>query len=63
VKYVLFAEMLQKAILGDMDAVNEVLCLYEPLINYYSLIDGKYDEDCRQYIMEHLIKRISKFKI
>ena len=62
-KHKTFKDLLQSAIGGNIDAINEILHLYEPLINHYSMIDGDFDEDCRQYIMLHLVTRIPKFKI
>jgi len=56
-------ELLQKAIRGDTDSINMILCLYEPLIRYHSMIGGSFDEDCCQYIMLHLVRRITKFRI
>ena len=58
-----FTELLQQATYGDMDAIDKILRLYEPLINHHCMISDKYDEDCRQYIMLNLVKRIAKFKI
>ncbi len=37
--------------------------LYMPLINRYSVIDGRLDEDCRQYILIHIALNIGKFII
>jgi len=61
--YKSFEEMMQKAILGDVEALNKLLYIYEPLINYRSKIDGEFDEDCRQYIMMRIMKNIPKFKL
>jgi len=62
-KYGSFTELLQQAILGDMDAINEILCIYEPLIKKHSKTNGVYDEDRCQHIMEKLVERIPKFRI
>ena len=45
------------------DAVEQILILYMPLINRYSMIDGQLDEDCRQYILIRITLSISKFII
>lgn len=58
-----FSEILQKAIDGNSEAMNEILLLYQPLINRKSVIMGVFDEDCRQHIMLHIVKNIHKFKI
>ena len=56
-----FVEILQKAIAGDNEAINEILLLYQPLINRKSVVKGAFDEDCRQHIMLHIVKNIHKF--
>lgn len=58
-----FVDILQKAIDGDNDAMDDILWLYLPLINRNSIIDGVFDEDCRQYIMLRIVNQIRKFKI
>ena len=57
-----FELSLQQAIDGDNDAIMRIIELYEPLINNNSIIDGKFDEDLKQYILLRLIRKISKFK-
>ena len=39
------------------------LLLYMPLINRLSSYAGNLDEDCRQYIMLHIVLHISEFRI
>lgn len=58
-----FRACLTKAISGDNEALSKVLELYLPLINHDSVINGRFDEDCRQYIFMRLIDGIRKFKI
>lgn len=58
-----FRELLIRAVSGDHAAVEEILLLYMPLINRYSVIDGRLDEDCRQYILIHIALNIGKFII
>ena len=57
-----FSELLRKAVDGEPEAVDEILRLYLPLINRNSVIDGVFDEDCRQYILLHAAKQIKKFR-
>lgn len=57
-----FELTLQQAIDGDNEAIMRIIELYEPLINNNSVIDGKFDEDLKQYILLRLIRKISKFK-
>ncbi len=57
-----FETMLQLAVNGDNDAIMGIIELYEPLINNNSIIDGKFDEDLRQFILLRLVRKICKFK-
>jgi hypothetical protein len=58
------AKVIKKAILGDEKSFLEIVKIYEPLINKYSLdyLDNKIDEDCKSIIIEKLYKEIRKFK-
>lgn len=58
-----FRMLLQSAVAGDHEAVEQILKLYMPLINKNSVIDGRLDEDCRQYILIHIALNIGKFII
>lgn len=58
-----FYIMLTSAISGNSEAIEKILELYAPLINSTAILYGKPDEDLRQYIILHIIKKISKFKI
>lgn len=58
-----FYIMLTSAVSGNSEAIEKILELYAPLINSSSLLYGKPDEDLRQYIILHIIKKIPKFKI
>lgn len=58
-----FRQLLTDAISGDSGSVERILELYKPLIERASFVDGRYDEDCRQYILMRLIDGIRKFKI
>jgi len=58
-----FETILLKAIAGDHDAVEKILEKYKALIDRYSIIDGKLDEDCRQYILLRISLQIGKFNI
>lgn len=58
-----FVELLDRAIAGDHDAIEDILEMYAPLIDYHSRIYGYIDEDCRQYIMMRIAINISKFII
>jgi len=56
-----FSELLHRAVDGETEAVDEILRLYMPLINRNSMVDGVFDEDCRQYIMLRAAGQIGKF--
>lgn len=58
-----FRQTLLKAVSGSHEALEKILELYAPLINKYSMVDGKLDEDLRQYILIHIALNISKFPI
>lgn len=57
-----FEFTLKRAIDGDNDAIMDIIGLYEPLINNNSIVDGKFDEDLKQFILLRLVRKISKFK-
>lgn len=57
-----FELTLKQAIDGDNDAIMRIIELYSPLINNNSIIDGKFDEDLKQFILLRIIRKISKFK-
>lgn len=58
-----FRSLLQRAISGDNAAIELILLMYMPIINRYSVIDGKFDDDCRQYILMHIYVNVRKFVI
>lgn len=58
-----FYMMLASAISRNNEAIEKILELYAPLINSTAILYGKSDEDLRQYIILHIIKKIPKFKI
>lgn len=58
-----FCRILQGAVAGSHEDLEEILRLYMPMINKYSYLDGQLDEDLRQYIMIHIALNISKFPI
>jgi hypothetical protein len=56
-----FAELLRRAVDGEPEAVNAILRLYMPLISRNSVVDGVFDEDCRQYILLRVVGQLGKF--
>lgn len=58
-----FSDVLQGAVEGNHEDLEEILNLYMPLIDRYSYLNGKLDEDMKQYIMIHIALNISKFPL
>ena len=58
-----FRRILEDAILGSHEALEKIFELYDPLISKHCRIDGKIDEDLKQYILIHIAPNISKFDI
>ena len=58
-----FRLTLQAAVSGSHEALERLFELYAPLIDKHSRVDGRIDEDLRQYIMIHIALNISKFTI
>lgn len=58
-----FNEILRRAIRGDTLSVEVIIKRYRPLINKYSILDRRLDEDLRQYIELQIFRKISKFKL
>ena len=56
-----FKEILVGAMQGNKNCLEMIIDLYKPLIDRLSIVDGVYDEDLKQYLIEHLIKNIGKF--
>lgn len=59
----LFRITLQGAVAGSHDDFEKIIKLYSSLIDSHSYINGKYDEDLKQYLLMHLALNISKFII
>ncbi len=58
-----FRTVLENAMSGSQKDLEKILKLYKPLIDSSSYVNGRLNEDLRQYIVLHIIKNISKFKI
>lgn len=58
-----FRELLIRAIAGDKKAIEEILFMYMPLINRYSVVDGMVDLDLKQELIMHVFLNIKKFKV
>ena len=58
-----FADILSQAVAGNHAALEQIFELYMPLINKQSIVDGIFDDDCRQYILIQIALKISHFKM
>jgi hypothetical protein len=58
-----FREILSAAVSGNNDALVQLFLMYRPLIDGLSVTDGGINEDLRQELLIHLIKKIKTFSI
>lgn len=58
-----FKDLLKKAVSRDAEALEELLVLYQPLIDWFSRVNGQIDEDLRQHLLLHIALHISRFQI
>lgn len=56
-----FRRILIAAMAGCHEELEQILVLYMPLIEKNSYINGKLDEDLKQYLMIHIALQIGKF--
>ena len=57
-----FTEIIHLAQNGNCDAQDELLRQFEGLIDRNCFVDGVFDYDCRQYIMQKIIRQLPKFR-
>ena len=58
-----FRILLERAIVGNKNAMEEILSIYDPLLNYHSRSYGYIDDDCLQYLKLRVVIAIPKFRI
>ena len=58
-----FAAVLQGAVAGRHEDLEQILELYEPLIRKHSLHSGTFNEDLHQYLLIHIALNINKFPL
>lgn len=58
-----FHNVLTGAVAGSHKDVEQILELYMPLIDKHSYVNGRLDEDLKQYLMIHIALQIGKFPI
>lgn len=58
-----FHNVLTGAVAGSHKDVEQILELYMSLIDKNSYVNGRLDEDLKQYLMIHIALQIGKFPI
>lgn len=58
-----FCSILKRAQSGEHNAIEQLLEIYNPLINHHSLINGVIDEDLRQFLILRFLIAVKTFKI
>ncbi len=58
-----FHRVLTGAMAGCHEDLEQILELYMPLIDKYSYVNGRLDEDLKQYLMIHITLQIGKFPL
>lgn len=53
--------LIEKAVLGDIKATFEIILQFEGLINSEAKINGTFNQDCKEYIEDQLLKYIKTF--
>ena len=57
-----FVKILDNAVDGDITAIYEIIDIYDGLILKNSMIGGRFNQECRDYIEDRIITEIKKFK-
>lgn len=55
-------ELIKKSKENDMKAVFELIMIFEDLINKESLVNGRFNQECKDYVIDNLLKQIKNFK-
>ena len=58
----IFEILLRQAQLGNFDAITELCEMYKPLLIKNAIVDGVFDEDLYQELVEELLKCIRRFR-
>ena len=53
---------IRKAVSGNLEATFNLILEFENLINKECRINGRFNQDCKDYIVDNLIMKIKKFK-
>ena len=57
-----YYELIKKSTAGDLHAKFEIINIFSKLIENESSKMGLYEDECRYFIEEHIIRNIEKFK-
>ena len=55
-------DLIIKAKENDIEATFKIILEFEDLINKESMINGIVNQECKDYIVDKLLKKIKKFK-
>lgn len=55
-------EVIEKAVAGELEAVNKVLQHYTTRIKYLSIYNGNFNADIQERLQSKLIEAILKFR-
>lgn len=58
-----FSILLKRAQEGSLEATEQLLKMYMPMIEKYARLDGKTDEDLRQYLIVCFLLALRKFEL
>lgn len=58
----IFEILLQQAQEGKAEAITEICDMYKPLLIKNAIVDGTFDEDLYQELVEELLKCIRHFR-
>lgn len=61
-KYDELYKLINSALDGNTAATFELILHFEPLINKRSKINGEFDQECKDYIIDNLLKQIKNFR-
>ncbi len=58
----LLYNLIKQAKKGNKRATFEIIIRFDPLINKHSKINGEFNQECKDYIIDKLLKKIKDFK-
>ena len=61
-KYDELYKLINSALDGNTAATFELILHFEPLINKHSKINGEFDQECKDSIIDNLLKQIKNFR-